>query len=205
MYFVVLSLTNLWQVINLFVAVLVLIATICAAYAARQSKYATQRASQESLNYQLQAKYSSNEMHEALKIIEDLFDTRIQDKAAFLNEVKTYHSWCLTKKRLIQYEKTNQARRQISHFFKIVFERFSKKALDEDSFRDFCTYDSFKFLYYVIEWLELAFNPDYDRKTFTELLEQSGRDDIEDLKKKRPPPTWPEVEQIKQHKQQHDE
>ena len=79
------------------------------------------------------------------------------------------------------------------------------EVLNELYFKKICSIKTFKFLYHVIEWLELALNPDYNREIFTNVLEKSGRGDIEDLQQQRPPETWDEVEQMIQSSQQQSE
>lgn len=201
-------LSYFWQVLDAISLFLVLGISGVAVYIAIQSKREAKVAAQMSLFYQHMAKYSSIEMHEALEIIGELFDTRRQNEAAFSKVVKRYlnkdfsvsalmsHVEAGTPSELFRhnYEETHQARRQVSHFFRFSFDLFSEfKVLDDVYFEKICSIDTFKFLYHVIEWLELAFNPDYARKAWTDLLEQSGREDIEDLKKQRPPPTQPEL------------
>ena len=141
-------------------------------------------------------------MHEALEIIGELFDTRRQNEAAFLKVVKRYHNKDFSVSALMRdvevgtpcelfrhtYDETNQARLQVSSFFTLSFDLFTGfKVLDDVYFKKICSIDTFKFLYHVIEWLELALNSDFNRKIFTDLLEQSGRDDIEYLRSRRPP------------------
>jgi len=101
------------------------------------------------------------------------------------------------------YTETNQARYTVSQFFTLSFDLFRDfKVLDDVYFKNICSIDAFKFLYHVIEWLELALNPDYNRKIFTDLLEQSGRKDIEYLESRRPPPTWTEIEEMMEPKRE---
>lgn len=191
-------------------------AAICAIYVAIQSKREARLAAQVNLFYQLMARYSSPEMGKALDIMRDLFETRVQDEAAFIKVVKKYRNkdFSLSILRhptgniVVQvgeplelfrhnYEETNQARLQVSSFFTFTFDLFTDfRVLDDIYFKKICSIDTFKFLYHVIEWLELALNPDYARKTFTDLLKQSGRNDIEDLESRRPPGAWTEIERI---------
>jgi len=216
------------QAINIFVAILlyvatilVLIATIFAAYAAYKSYRTTQRIAQVSLYYQRQAIYSSSEMLAALGLIEELSLIRDQDKDAFIKAGLRYRDresvetiWKRKNEKgkdirkishVNSYETVKRARRQVSHFFLTTFEMFTNKDLDKASFKKICAYGSFKFLYYVVEWLELAdaYAWKYDRDTFTKLLYQSGRtpNEIKELDKLRPPETWAEVEQTIQSNQ----
>ena len=214
-----------WRVLDKMLPFLVLIVAICAIYIAIQSKREARIATQVNLFYQLMARYSSPEMGKALNILLELFDTRRQNEAAFLSVVKKYHNKDLSLSTLWQryeniteiivtkigepvelfrhnYEETNQARLQVSSFFTFSFYLFKDfTVLDDVYFKKICSVDSFKYLYHVIEWLELAFNPDYNRKTFTELLEQSGREDIKDLKEQRPPGIWTLIEQMMEARQ----
>jgi len=208
------SLIRYWRVLDRMLPFLVLLVAICAIYIAIQSKREARVATQVNLFYQLMARYSSPEMSKALDIMWELFDTRRQNEAAFLKVVKMYHdkelslsAWMIdaevsTPSGLSElfrhkYEETNKAQHQVSHFFTTSFDLFADfKVLDDVYFKKICSIDTFKFLYHVIEWLALALNPDYARKTFTDLLEQSGRKDIELLKGLRPPGTWTEIEQM---------
>jgi len=218
----------MWQPINIFIAlllygatILVLIATIFAAYAAYQSYRITKRVAQVSLYYQRQAIFSSSEMLEALGLMEELSLNRDQDKDTFIKAVLRYRNRESIETKLKRmnekgkdiriishtnrYETVKRSRRQVSHFFLRTFEMFKNKDLDKVSFQKICAYRSFKFLYHVVEWLELAdaYALRYDRDTFTKLLHQSGRSqkEIEELEKIRPPETWAEVEQMIQPKQ----
>ena len=210
------SLSCFWQVLDKISPLLVLIISGCAVYIAFKAKREAKVAAQVTLFYQLMARYSSPEMGKALDIMRELFDVRNQDEAAFLTVVKKYHNEDLqlstfrhpTKNIVVKagapaelfrhnYEETNQARLQIASFFTFSFDLFTDfNVLNDFYFKKICSIDTFKFLYHVIEWLELAFNPDYNRKTFTELLEQSGRKDIAYLKSQRPPTTWTEMERL---------
>ena len=165
-------------------------------------------------------------MHEALGIIGELFDTRKDDDKSVFFEILQKYRRCCEQRDLYErlgvsrnvpntsgvrrhvpyfeyrYQETNKARRQVSQFFTLSFDLFADfKVLDAFYLKNICSLETFKFLYHVIEWLELALNPNYPRKKFTDLLEQSGRKDIEYLRSRRPPPTWPEVERIIQENQ----
>jgi len=215
------SLENGWQGINVIVAILVLIATGFAAYAAFQSYRTTRRIAQVGLYYQRQAIYSSGEMLEALGLMEELSLNRDQDKDAFIKAVLRYRNresvetiWKRKNEKgkdiqrishINRYETVKRSRRQVSNFFLTSFEMVMNKDLDKASFQKICAYGSFKFLYHVVEWLELAdaYAWKYDRDTFTKLLYQSGRprNEIKELEKLRPPKTWAEVEQMIQPNQ----
>jgi len=204
-----------WQVLGEISPFLILIISGCAVYIAFQSKREARAAVQVNLFSQLMARYSSPEMGNALDIIWELFATRRHSKKIFLKVLKKYYDrelnlsvFCAdveggTRYQFFnhRYEKTNDARRQVLCFFTLSFDLFADfKVLDAFYFKNICSIDNFKFLYHVIEWLELALNPDYDKKTFTKLLEQSGRKDIKDLKEQRPPGTWTEIEQMMEPK-----
>ena len=79
------------QVLDAISPFLVLGISFVAIYIAIQSRREARVAAQVNLFYQLMARYSSPEMHEALEIIGELFDTRRQNEAAFLKGVKNYH------------------------------------------------------------------------------------------------------------------
>lgn len=212
MYLFWLSLIYFWQVLDKSLPFLVLIIAICAIYVAIQSKHEARVAAHGSLFYQQMVRYSSNEMHEALRIIGELFDLRSVDETAFLKVVKKYHNkefrievrWEIVESNISysqmfyhQHEVINQARYTVLQFFTLSSDLFTEfEVLDDVYFKKICNISTFKFLYHVIEWLELAINPKYNRKTFTNLLEQSGRKDIEYLKNRRPPETWTEIEQM---------
>lgn len=222
----------MWQVINVFVALLLLGATILVLIATGFAAYAAVRSysvSRMALYYQLLARYSSSEMGKALDIISELYHTREDDpeKTAFIEILKQYRR-CRENKHAgdkdlkvrrevaigqssmkcvsffgYSHEETNQARRQVSHFFSTAFEMFTdNEALNKASFQKICALNSFKLLYHVVEWLELAHATswEYDRDKFTKLLCQSGRhpDEIDELMNHRPPETWGEVEQMTQ-------
>lgn len=204
-----------WQVLDAISPFLVLGISFVAVYIAIKSKREARIATQVNLFSQLMARYSSPEMGKALDIMWELFDTRRQNKQTFLKVLKKYHDEELSLSVFCddvevgtpyqffnhRYEETNEARRQVLCFFTLSFDLFADfKVLDSFYFEKICSIDTFKFLYHVIEWLELALNPDYNRKTFTKLLEQSGRKDIEDLKEQRTPGTWTEIEQMMEPK-----
>lgn len=212
---------NGWQGINVIIAILVLIATGFAAYAAYKSYRITQSIAQTNLYYHRQAIYSSGEMLRALGLMEDFYTMRDKDKESFNKALMQYRynnnprvEWetknekgeTIAQYALVHdYSEVKQARRQISHFFLTTFEMFTKKDLDKASFQKICAYGAFEFLYNVVEWFELAdtYGWKYDRDTFTKLLHQSGRPPkkIEELEKLRPPKTWAEVEQMMKPKQ----
>ena len=209
-------LSYFWQVVDKISPFLVLVVAICAIYVAYKSYRITQSIAQENLYYQRLTTYSSPEMGEALEIMWELSKTREEEKGVFLEILKRYYKkvnihvvdWSVEEVFQksyhfgLSYKEINQARRQLSYFFMTTFEMFSKsKVLDGASFQKICAYDSFELLYRVVEWFELALNPHYAREKWTGLLEQSGRDDIETLRSRRPPPTWPEVEQMIKPKQ----
>ncbi len=202
-------LSYFWQVLDAISPFLVLIASVTAAIAAIWAFKLSRRI----LYYQLLSRYSSPEMGEALDIIWRFSRLREEEGKVFLNIVKIYRnkedihfkydgefqrSFLLG----LEYKEINQARRQLSYFFMTTFDMFTKKDLDKASFQKICAYDSFELLYRVVEWFELALNPHYAREKWTDLLKQSGRKDIEDLKKQRPPGTWTEIEQMMQPKQE---
>ncbi len=207
---------NGWQGINVIIAILVLIATCFAAYAAFQSYRTTRRIGQTNLYYHRQAIYSSGEMLRALGIMEEFYTMRDKNKESFNKALMQYRynnnpraEWetknekgeTIAQYALVHdYSEVKQARRQISHFFLTTFEMFTKKDLDKASFQKICAYGAFEFLYNIVEWFELAdaYGWKYDRDTFTNLLHQSGRSpkEIEELEKLRPPETWAEVEQM---------
>ncbi len=191
---------------------LILIISVCAIYVAIQSKRQARAANQMNLFYQIMARYSSPEIGEALEIIWWLSETREEEEGVFLEVVKKYRNkeniynvnWSVEgvfKKSYyvgLDYKEINQAQRLVSQFFTLTFDLFTDfEVLEAVYFKKICSIDTFKFLYHVNEWLELALNPDYARKTWTDLLEQSGRKDIKDLKRLRPPETWAEIEQNK--------
>jgi phosphate/sulfate permease len=204
-----------WHVVDKILPILVLIATIAAAIAAYMSFWVTRKI----LYYQLLTRYSSPEMGKALEIIRVLSSLRdIATKKTEFIILKDYRLWregqisyTSLKKEIkdkngkvfvFNYDcyEVDGARRQVSHFFITAFEMFTKaKVLDKASFQTICAYRSFKFLYYVVEWFEVAnatsweFDPDYD---FTKLLELSGRKDIEELEKLRPPRPWTEIDKM---------
>ena len=203
------------QLIDNILPISVLIVAVCAVYIAIQSRREARGAAHGSLFYQQMVRYSSIEMHEALRVIGKLFDIHQDEEQLFLNYLKKYHEkrnvynfnervdgvktqYSLT----LMYTETNQARYTVSQFFTLSFDLFRDfKVLDDVYFKKICSIDTFKYLHRVNEWLELALTPKYDRKTFTGLLEQSGRKDIEGLRGQRPPETWAEVEQMIQPKQ----
>ena len=94
--------------------------------------------------------------------------------------------------------------------------RCSTKALNKTCFKNICEFGSFKLLYYVVEWLEIthATSWKFDSECeLTKLLEQSGREDIKDLKKRvrdtkdfkkgvRPPETWTEIQKLVEQSKQ---
>ncbi len=217
------------QAINIFIAILlyaatilVLIATVFAAYAAIKSYFVSHSV----LYYQLMARYSSSEMGKALEIMWELYHTREQDpeKTAFIQILKQYRD-CFDKKDFkntplkvsktistdkssskyvaffgYSYEETNKARRQLSHFFTTAHEMFTEiKVLNKACFEKICKVESFELLYYVVEWFELANNPKRKREEYTKLLHESGlpKDKIDELEKARPPETWDEVKKMK--------
>lgn len=179
------------------------------------------------LYYQLLSRYSESEMGKALQIMWDLFDTRKADESAFFEILQQYRR-CYEQKDFINTrlivsktvttpsgggrhvqcfgygcQDTNQARRQVSHFFITAFEMFSEtKALDKACFKKICELDSFKLLYYVVEWLELAHAISWkvNRNKFNKLLEQSklpSENLREELNSNRPHKnceTWGDVE-----------
>lgn len=204
-------LVQAWQCLDEILPLLVLIVTVLAVYIAWHAKCETRITAQMNLFYQHMARYSAIETHNALGIIGKLSETRNQEEGVFLEVVEKFHnkenihhvnrrkagkphSVCVLQ---LQYKDINEARRQVSHFFTFSFELFADfGVLDAVYFEKICRLDTFKFVYHVVEWLELALNPEYARETFTGLLEQSGRNDIEDLRKLRPPETWGEVERM---------
>ncbi len=203
-----------WQVLDKILPLLVLIVAICAVYIAIQSKRESRIFAQEAriaaqggLYFQIMARYSSNDMNNALLFIGKLFHMREQNNIEFLKVVKKYYIWALNNtvpqvSSIYPCEEIHQARRQVSHFFQSSFDLFTKfKVLDEVYFKEICSMDVFKHLYYVTEWLEFALSSTYPRKKFTKLLEQSGREDIEYLEGRRPPETWAEIEQMMEPKQ----
>lgn len=222
-----------WQVLDKIPPFLVLIASAAAAIAAIWSFKLSRRI----LYYQLLARYSSPEMGKALGIIGELFRLReieLKNTAFFgiLQKYRVYREGQIPTHTPIkgqiqkengqtisfsyEYQEINQARRQVKHFFITAFEMFSKtKALNKTCFKNICEYDSLKLLYHVVEWFEIAhatsweFDPEDE---LTKLLEQSGRKDIEKLKKRaqdiedlkekpRPPKTWDKIVQMMKPKQ----
>jgi len=221
-------LSYFWQVLDAISPFLVLIASVTAAIAAIWAFKLSRRI----LYYQLLSRYSSPEMGKALGIMEELFRLREidLDNTVFLKILQEYRVCrkgqnpkhkvidCFVQKKngqfiifSYEYQEINEARRQVSHFFQTVFEMFSKtKALNNTSFKNICEFGSFKLLYYVVEWLEIthATTWKFDPKgELTKLLEQSGRKDIEHLKKRvrdikdlrkkvRPPETWDKIQEM---------
>jgi hypothetical protein len=227
-YFIFWGLPSTWPFIDRIVNLSVLIATflaaaatIVAAYAARQSYRATWYAPQGHLFYELLARYSSEKMHESLRIIGQLDRVRQEDDGKFLNALLEYkarstiHAIDLEKtigkgsyrERLFQqrnWEEISEARRQVSHFFLTAFDLYeirlhkNQRVLDRPFFEKICLLDGFELLHPVVEWLELAHNPKYDREKFTNVLRQSGwpLNEIQKLEQRRPPRTWDGLEKM---------
>ena len=225
-YFSTFSSEGWLRMMTLILPVLVLIVSVVTLIVAGLSFWVSRRF----LYYQLLSRYSESEMGKALQIMWDLFDTRKADESAFFEILQQYRR-CWEQKDIINtrlivqrtiskdqsisryvkyfgygWQETNQARRQVSQFFITAFEMFSEtKALDKACFEKICELNSFKLLYYVVEWFELAhatswkFDPD---GKFTKLLEQSGLPlkDIDELKLHRPPITWDNVIQLMEDK-----
>jgi hypothetical protein len=208
-WLVVLLIESLWRVIPVAVAAL-------AAYFSYRSARATRLAAQGHLFYELLRRYSSEEMLKALNVVAEFRKAQERDKAKFLQAVSMYKAgdrievdWKVKKgegeysERLVNqtWEEVNQARRQISHFFITALELYeNNQALGRTFFSNICSFDGFVLLYSVVEWLELAHNPNHNRDKFTNLLYQCGRakDEVEQLDRLRPPRTWAEVERMMQ-------
>jgi len=210
-----LSSGDIMPFVHIFLTVLVLIATVSAAIAACKSF----RVSQKILYYQLLSRYSSGDMGKSLGIMWELYKTREKSIEGFFKILKRYRGRCehkfVSDKSILWkdengrvffayvYDEVNEARRQISHFFQTAFDMSVKMgALDKAHFNKICCeIESFKLLYYVVEWLELAHATSwlFDRDLFTDILNNSGlsSEDILNLKNHRPPPecrTWEDVE-----------
>jgi hypothetical protein len=199
----------------LLVAVVTLIVAYLSFWVARRMLY-----------YQLLARYSQNEVGQALEIMGELFETRKADESAFFSILEQYRN-CRERRdynaRLVLsgtvtmpsgircvlsfdygFRDVAQGRRQVSQFFITAFEMFSEtKALDKPCFKKICEIDSIKLMYYVVEWLEFAHATSWkpDRRKFDGLLAQAkiSSESREELRSKRPPKdceTWDDIRKI---------
>lgn len=175
------------QTVGTVVSALAAIGTCVAAYFAKRSADATKATAQGQLFYELLRRYSSNDMHDALRLIGEMAEFRAQDEQKFQEGLSLYRKNLGFHQRKWQPTDIDHARRPVSHFFLTALELYEHgRSLDEDLLKAICRLDGFSLLYHVIEWLELAKKTDYDRERFTRLLDLSGRQDVDKLKRCRP-------------------
>lgn len=166
-------------------------AAIAAAFGAFLSARATRLAAQGQLFSQLLAQYSSDEMNLALMKMGWFNNLRKKNQKEFLAKIKTTVSNRMDEKsvKATDPEGVNACRRRVSHFFRTVLSLYeNKRTIDKKFFQHICQkLSGFELLYAVVEHFEKEINPNYDRDSFTRLLHLSGRDDIQELEKLRPP------------------
>ena len=172
-----------------FATLVIAVATAAAAWAAYYAAQATRQAAQGQLFYELLRRYSSAEMHEALKHMGEIAKERKENEGKFEGHLATYArgksvggvlKW--------QVADVDRSRRAVSHFFVTALELYDhNRSLDEKLLKAVCGVDVFRLFYLAVEWLERPKNPKYNRKAFTRLLDLSDRDDAEELTQLRPP------------------
>ena len=165
-------------------------AAAAAAVGAFLSARATRLSAQGQLFSQLLAQYSSDEMNLALMKMGVFDNLRRRDKNEFLVKVRTLVGNRMDERsvKATDPKGVNACRRRVTHFFLTLLELYeNKQMIDKTSLQHICGYDSFALLYTVVEYFEKEINPNYDRDSFTRLLQLSGRDDIQELEKLRPP------------------
>ena len=88
-------------------------------------------------------------------------------------------------------EGVDSSRRQVSHFFQTVLRLYeNKQTIDKSFLQHICSFSGFELLYAVVEHFEIEIGKTtkgYNRDIFTRLLYLSGRNDIHELEKLRPP------------------
>jgi len=174
---------GIWQVIPEIAVVFAAIA----AYGACLSAVATRRAVQGQLFANLLRDYSSKDMHEALKKLQEVKRKKEKDVDYWNTMIK---HWNDNRKDMTNieaaYPDVNEARRRVSHYFTTALELHQNKNCIGDCFLKVICRGNVELLYGIVEHLEYALNERYARDQFTKILDFCERDIVAHLEAIRP-------------------
>ena len=153
---------------TLVITAIIAIASWRSAAAARKSAVATQLATEAQLYSQFLAEYASDEMLNALRTVRSLEARRGEGFAKqWLEELRgavpgSAHD-------------VDKGRRQVRAYFFRALRLYEAGYVDEDFVKNVGSADGINVLFDVVEDLERALNPDYDKAGFDKLRELCGR------------------------------
>jgi hypothetical protein len=146
------------QLVAVIIAAVAAVAAVFAAAAAWRAARATRQTTQAQLLSSLLDDYAGDEM---LKAMVTLRRWKQDHGDQFADEFRS-----LRQKNYSEVEKVDHARRRVSHYFQKIHTLHTAGLMDEHLVRKAATEGQVKFFREVVEPLEAAFNPKYDRSSF---------------------------------------
>lgn len=149
------------QIVMLLILFVTAIATWLSAGAAKKAAKETQKATTASLIASLVDDYSSTEMLDSML---ELSSFSNQHGDNFGDEFRSLRISNYNSIRIV-----DRSRRRVSHFFHKIHILQKLGYLDQNSVKEVATREQIQFFRQVVEPLEAALNPNYDRSAFESL------------------------------------